>query len=106
MTSEEAIALGGTKFWETMTHQDIAKFQWFEPLMCMPFDVFHEALEKTLGRPVWTHELALNREGIERELLGDETARPTMQEIIEMIPADKRVVLTLPNVDPAEPNRV
>ena len=56
MTKEEAIALHDSKFYETMSYKERAMFQMFEPLLCMPFSVFHEAVEKTLGRPVWTHE--------------------------------------------------
>lgn len=58
LTEEQAIRLAETKFWETMTDHDIAKFQLFEDRLCMPFGVFHRAIEKALGRPVWTHEFA------------------------------------------------
>src|SRR5262249_19115264 len=57
MTPEEALALYESKFWETMPYADRAKSQLFEDRLCMPFDVYHEAVEKTLGRPVLTHEL-------------------------------------------------
>ena len=92
MTKEEAIALGETKFWEKMTHREIAVFQMNEPLLCMPFSVFHEAIEKTLGRPVFTHEFAMNYDGIMKELMGD-APPPSFEEILNLIPADKRIVL-------------
>jgi hypothetical protein len=66
----------------------------FEELLCMPFDVFHEAVEKTLGRPVWTHEFGLNFDGLKAELLGEKPAS-TMEEIINLIPEDKRVVISV-----------
>ena len=75
-----------------MPAKDIATFQLHEERLCMPFDVFHEALEKAIGRPVFTHELGLDAEGIKRELLGDRPA-PTLEEIIALIPADKRVIV-------------
>ena len=37
----------------------------FESKLCMPFSIFQEAVEKTLGRPVWTHEFAFY--GIKKE---------------------------------------
>lgn len=92
MTKEEAIALAESKFWENMNLPERAKFQLFEPLLCMPFSVFHEALEFALGRPVFTHELGMGLDGIKREFLGERPA-PTMEEIINLIPADKRIVI-------------
>lgn len=92
MTKEEAIAKFDSKFWEPMTYLERAKFQLFESRLCMPFDVFHEAIEKAIGRPVFTHELSLNYDGLKRELLQISPA-PTMAEIIDMVPADKRIIV-------------
>ena len=92
MTREQAIKLAESRWWEGMPPKDIATFQLHEERLCMPFDVFHEALEKAIGRPVFTHERGLDAEGIKRELLGDRPA-PTMEEIIALIPADKRVIV-------------
>lgn len=89
MTKEEAIKLAESGFWKEMTQREIAVFQMSERKLCMPFDVFHKALEESLGRPVFTHELGLNYEGVMKELMGDAPA-PTMQEIIDLIPAEKR----------------
>jgi hypothetical protein len=66
MNKEDAIQLYESKFWEPMSFQERAKFQMFEEKLCMPFDVFHEAVEKTLGRSVFTHEFAFD--GIKDEL--------------------------------------
>ena len=92
MTHDDACALFELGFWNSMSHYERAKFQLFEPRLCMPFSVFHEALEKALGRPVWTHELGMNLAGLQRELLGDAPA-PTFEEIIALIPPEKRFVL-------------
>jgi len=92
LTSEEAIALAETKFWEKMTPREIATFQAHEEKLCMPFDVFHKAIEEALGRPVWTHEFGLNAEGIKKELAGD-APMPTMTDILNLIPAEKRIVV-------------
>ena len=81
MTKKEAIQLYESNFWENMTFEERAKFQLFEPLLCMPFDVFHEAVEKTLGRPVWTHEFgSLGK--LKEEFLGERPA-PTFGEIMK-----------------------
>ena len=92
MTKEEAGQLYKSKFWEDMIYEEQAKFQMFEPLLCMPFDVFHEAVEKTLKRPVYTHEFGLNWKGLQKELMG-ESSSPTMEEILNLIPANKRIIV-------------
>jgi len=92
MTKENAIALAESKFWEGMTHRQIAEFQMCEEKLCMPFSVFHEAIEKTLGRPVCTHEFGLNFMGLKDELFNGKQA-PTLEEIINLIPKDKRFIV-------------
>lgn len=64
----------------------------FADRLCMPFGVFHAVIEKALKRPVWTHEFGLNREELQQELL-DNKPKPSMQEIMELIPADKRIIV-------------
>jgi len=92
MTREEAISLSESKFWEGMTLRERAVFQINVPLLCMPFEVFHEAVEKTIGRPVFTHEFGLNYEGIKNEIMNG-APPPTMEEIINMIPEEKRAIV-------------
>ena len=89
---QKAIELAESNWWELCTDHEIAEFQLFTVELCMPFSRFHEAMEKALGRPVWTHEFGMNYDGLVAEFLGDRTP-PTMQEIIELIPADKRIVI-------------
>lgn len=93
MTKEQAIALAKSDWWESVSAHDIVMFQLFERLLCMPFDKFHKAVETVLNRPVWTHEFAF-MDKLKQEFLGDRPA-PTMQEILELIPAEKRVVLVV-----------
>jgi hypothetical protein len=59
-----------------------------------PFSQFHADLEEVLGRPVWTHEIAMNYRGLVDELEG-RVETPTLDEIISLIPADKLVVVVL-----------
>lgn len=92
ITKDQAIALAETEFWKEMTPRQIAEFQMEARLLCMPFAVFHKAVEEALGRPVWTHEFAFPE--LRAELLGNKPA-PTWEEILDLIPAEKRVVLDL-----------
>lgn len=94
MTEKEAIKLAESKFWEKMTPREIAEFQMSEPLLCIPFQIFHEAMEKTLGRPIFTHEFGTNYEGLKQELFQGKPA-PSLEDIVNMIPADKRVVVSI-----------
>lgn len=92
MTKDQALALAESKFWEPMSFRERATFQLFEPLLCMPFDVFHEAVEKALDRPVFMHEFGLNWEGLKSELIG-ESPKPSLEQILDLIPAEKRIVV-------------
>lgn len=92
MTKDQAIKLAESGFWKTMTHRQIAEFQMMEPLLCMPFDVFHEAIEKTLGRDVYTAEFSMNYEGLKDELFKGKPA-PSLADIINMIPEEKRPIV-------------
>ena len=91
ITREQALELAASEFWKGMTDRQIAEFQLHTKLMCMPFDVFHEAVEKALGRSVWTHEFAYS-EQLRAELRGESPA-PSFQEIMNMIPEGKRIIV-------------
>ncbi len=92
ITVEQAKQLYKSNFWESMSDQKIVTFQLFEKLLCMPFDVFHKAIEKVLKRPIYTHEFGLNIDGIKREVLGTDLP-PTIEDIINLIPEEKRIVI-------------
>lgn len=88
---EAAIALAKTEWWKGKEPREIAKTGLLIRELCLPFAVLHEAVEKALGRPVFTHEFGLNPDGIVQELLGERDA-PTLDEIIALIPEGKRIV--------------
>lgn len=92
MTKQEAIDLFKTQWWESATDAEAATFQLNVPRLCMPFDEFHRCVEATLGRPVYTHEIGFNREGLIAEVAG-ERPPPTLQDIINMIPEEKRIII-------------
>lgn len=91
LTKEQAIAFFDSKCYETWTPEQIVDFQLFQDKLCIPFDMFHKAIEKVLNRPVYTHEFAFIDE-LRKEYKGDKRA-PTLAEIIELIPEEKRVVI-------------
>lgn len=93
LTKEQAIALAETKWWENCTDEEIVRFQFFQDKLCMDFGEFHRAVEAVAGRPVWTHEFAFKDRLIE-ELYGDKP-KPTLEEIMNLIPEDKRIIIGL-----------
>lgn len=88
----QAISFAKSGAWKSLSYEERAKLQFQQKLLCMPFSVYHEAMEKTLGRPVYSHEFALNVEGIRSELYFDGEP-PTLEEIMNQIPAEKRMVV-------------
>ncbi len=69
MDKEQAIIKAESKWWIGKTAHEIVSFQLYEDRLCMPFGDFHEAVEKALGRPVWTHEFA-DTKGLQIEFEG------------------------------------
>lgn len=93
LTKEQAIRFSELKLWEDMSYEEIVKLQLFQEKLCLPFDKFHEAIEKVLKRPVWTHEFADVR-SLKKEYLGEKQS-PSFEEIINMIPEEKRILITM-----------
>lgn len=94
LTRESALALHESGFWEGLSPRERAGFQLFEERLCMPFEVFREAVQETLGRPVYTHEFGLNAQGLRAEFLGEVQA-PSLEEIIGMIPEEKLILVEI-----------
>jgi hypothetical protein len=92
LTKQQAIEFANGKKWEPMTAHERASFQLEQDRLCMSFSVFHEAVENSLGRPVWTHEFGLNRQGLIDELNGSKKA-PSFEQICALLPAEKTVVV-------------
>lgn len=89
---QAAIELAESGWWEGKTSKELVYFQLFTEELSMPFDVFHKAIEEELGRPVFTHEFGENFDGICDEFLGNRAA-PSMEDIIDLIPEEKRVII-------------
>ena len=59
----------------------------------VPFELVHGRIESLVGRPVWTHEMAANWEGLCKEARWEN--RPaTMNEILALIPAEQRIIVS------------
>ena len=91
---KKAVDLAETNWWELCESREIAEFQLFTEELCRPFEVFHKAVEDSLGRSVWTHELGMNWEGITAEFLG-EREPPSIDQIVNLIPEEKRLVIEI-----------
>ena len=67
ITEQSAKQLAKSNFWMKMNDEDIARFQLYQPILCMAFDLFHECIEELLGRPIHTHEFGLSNLIVEYE---------------------------------------
>ncbi|MFA5937579.1 MAG: hypothetical protein WC822_06915 [Candidatus Paceibacterota bacterium] len=92
LTEEQAISFYNSKEWMNMSDEDIVKLQLFQDRLCLPFDRFHKAIGKVLGRPVWTHEFAYRANLIAE--YNKTRPMPTLSEIMNLIPESKRIVVT------------
>jgi hypothetical protein len=93
LTKQQAIDLYNSEVWKDWTDEKIVRVQLFQERLCVDFRKFHEALENVLGRGVFTHELSSsNIENIYKEYLGV-GSQPTLDEIINLIPKNKRIIL-------------
>jgi len=93
LTREEAIKIADSGIWKNWTNEEIVKFQLYQNRLCMDFSRFHEAVEKVLGRPVYTHEFgAEGHKGIVAEYEGTKE-KPSFEEIIKLIPEEKRIII-------------
>jgi hypothetical protein len=92
-TQEQAVAIAEGGEWKDWTDEEVVKFQLYQKRLCMDFHRFHVAVGNVLGRPVFTHEFA-NSDALKEEYEGKRPA-PTFEEIINMIPAEKRVLLKI-----------
>ena len=91
LTKEQAIAMAESGAWKDWTDEQIVRFQLFQNRLCMDFSRFHEAMGNVLDRPVYTHEFAYP-DKLKEEYLGVKE-KPSMEEIINLIPEEKRIII-------------
>lgn len=81
-----------TEWWRLVDAKTAVTFQLATTELCMPFSEFHRLLESALGRPVFTHEIALSHNNILKELNGEKPP-PSITDIIGLLPKDKTIVI-------------
>ena len=91
ITQAQACKIAERVIWQDWSQLQQATFQLNEQYLCMPFETFHKAIELSLGRPVYTHEF-IDMNALRNELHGDKEP-PTFEEILGMIPEDKRIIV-------------
>lgn len=91
ITKEQAIALYESDAWKEWTDEQIVDFQLYQSLLAVPFERFHEAVSKVLGRPVFTHEFA-DPDSLRAEHKKEREPK-TFTEILSMLPADRTIVV-------------
>lgn len=92
LTEEQAIEFVQKGEWKNWSSEQIVAFQLFQDRLCVDFSLFQKAMQDVLGRPVWTHEFAYRNELI-KEYQGLKN-KPTMSDIINLIPAEKLIVVS------------
>lgn len=92
MTKDEAIALAKTGWWRTKSPREIAEFQLREPRLCMDFSEYHEAVEKALGRPVFTHEF-VRPDWLLDELAGKREALDPLDSLRAIAGPEKEIIV-------------
>ena len=58
------------------------------------FNKIHRRIEELVGRPVWTHEIGLNRAGLREEARVRTGELPTVEKLVEGIPAENLVIVS------------
>lgn len=91
LTQEQAIEMAKNNFWKDWTPEQVVRFQLFQQRLCMDFSHFQKCVQDVLGRSVFTHEFGF-RDDLVKEYLGEKEA-PSFEEIINLIPAEKRVAI-------------
>lgn len=91
ITREQAIELHDSGVWKEWTDEWVVEFQLFQTCLAIPFGRFHEAVEKVLGRPVFTHEFA-DPEALRAEYRKEREPK-TFAEILAMLPGDATAVV-------------
>lgn len=91
LTQEQALALYDTSFWESLAYVERARFQLSEERLCMPFDVFVEAVERAIGRQVTVGEFVWSQRLL-AELSGEQHPLD-VDELLSLLPEEKRILL-------------
>lgn len=93
LTRDEALMIANSGIWRKWSDEERFLFQINQERLCMDFSSFHEATEKALKRPVYTHEFA-NPKLLLAEFEG-KIPKATLDDILNKIPKDKAILLAI-----------
>lgn len=91
LTEVQAVAVAETGAWKKLTKVQLAMAQLQQGRLFCNFGEFQLAVDELLGRPTWTHEYA-EPWLLWAEYKGEKTP-PTMQEILDLLPEEKRILV-------------
>lgn len=94
---EEAIDFYNSNIWQDWGDKQIFEVAFFQKKLCVPFSKLHKATEAALNRKVYSHEFA-NPDNLAKEYFGTLPA-PTLKQIIDLIPEEKRLIITKDQID-------
>jgi len=90
LSQEEAFAKAATRWWETSSPTEVARFQLLEGRLCCPISIYHKAVETCLGRSILTHEF-VDPGALLQELDGKRVYRGIEDSIARSLDPDLRV---------------
>ena len=91
LTKEQALKIYNSGAWKTWSDEQIVRLQLYQDRLCVDFGRFHEAVEKVLGRGVWTHEFAFPQSL--RDEYEQKKPAPTFEEIFGLLPPEKTILV-------------
>lgn len=93
LSSEECKAYFKSGAWKKLGYQELFEIQLIQDRQLIPFDLFWKAAVKTLGRPVYEHELIRGQEQLYREYIGL-NPEPTFEQIMDLLPENNGIEVT------------
>lgn len=100
MTEEQAIAFYDSRAWSELNSLQRSRLQLGQDYLCMPVNVFRDALDEALGRPVWSQEIRTQNRSTLIDELNGKAQPPDMRQIMALLPSDKNfIALATPYVN-------
>lgn len=95
ISRETAIKIAESGLWEDWSDEEKVRFQLYQSRLAMPWGEFRGAVERVLGRDVWTHEYASGNVEALRAEYESKQPTPTFEDIVNLIPADNLVIIEI-----------
>jgi len=89
LTKKQAVEIADRELWKKWNDKELVRMQLFQKRLLVPLDQFQMAVQRCIGRPVWTHELGMESSlfRIQKDFLKEDLP-PSEEEILKMIPED------------------